>query len=47
MGKRSTSKHAASARACRGGRLRRLLVAAVCGGLVFVLSGYVLEAATR
>jgi hypothetical protein len=46
MGKRSTSKHAASARRVAAARLRRLLVAAVCGGLVFAVSGYVLEAAT-
>lgn len=46
MGKRSTSKHAASARRVAAGRLRRLLVAAVCGGLLFAVSGYVLEAAT-
>ena len=42
MGKRSTSKHAATARAA-GARLRRLLVAAVCGGLMFVLSGLLLS----
>ena len=46
MGKRSTSKHAASARRVAAARLRRLLVAAVCGGLMFAVSGYVLEAAT-
>jgi hypothetical protein len=44
MGKRSTSKHAASARAAA--RLRRLLVAVLCGGLVFVLSGLLLGSAT-
>ena len=46
MGKRSTSKHAASARRVAAARLRLLLVAAVSGGLVFALSGYVLEAAS-
>lgn len=37
MGKRPTSKHVASARA--GAHLRRLLVAVLCGALVFALSG--------
>jgi hypothetical protein len=45
MGKRSTSKHAASALAA-GAHLRRLLVAVVCGGLVFVVSGLLLGSAT-
>jgi hypothetical protein len=42
MGMRSTSKHAASGRAA-GARLRRLLVAAVCGVLMFVVSGLLLS----
>jgi hypothetical protein len=46
MGNRSTSKHAASAQRVAAARMRRLLVAVVCGGSVFALSGFVLGSAT-
>src|SRR5688500_13227185 len=45
MGKRSTSKHAASGSRVAAAHLRRLLVAAGCGAVVFALSGVVLSSA--
>jgi hypothetical protein len=46
MGKRQTSKHAASGLRASAAGLRRLLVALLCGGLVFALSGFALPSAT-
>jgi ribonuclease E len=46
MGKRQTSKHAASGLRASAAGLRRLLVALLCCGLVFALSGFALPSAT-
>jgi hypothetical protein len=46
MGKRQTSKHARSGLRASAAGLRRLLVALLCGGLVFALSGFALPSAT-